>query len=46
MLNFTEYLIKIRSILKSSEKYYAHKIINDKNCIAMIEEILQDRGAL
>jgi hypothetical protein len=45
VLNFDEYLIKVRAILKSSEVFYHHTLITSENCITLIDEIRKDKNA-
>ncbi|CAD8122769.1 unnamed protein product [Paramecium sonneborni] len=45
ILNFQEYVIRIRKILKESKIFYTHKEINEKNIVSKIPEILDDNLA-
>ncbi|CAD8194355.1 unnamed protein product [Paramecium octaurelia] len=42
ILNFQEYVIRIRKILNDSKIYYTHQEVNEKNIVSKIPEILDD----
>ncbi|CAD8113213.1 unnamed protein product [Paramecium primaurelia] len=42
ILNFQEYVIRIRKILKESNIYYTHQEVNEKNIVSKIPNILDD----
>lgn len=42
ILNFQEYVIRIRKILTESKIYYTHHEVNEKNIVSKIPEILDD----
>ncbi|KAM3130810.1 hypothetical protein pb186bvf_017105 [Paramecium bursaria] len=42
ILNFDEYVMKIRKILEESKIFYVHSDVNQKNVISKVSEILDD----
>lgn len=42
ILNFDEYVMKIRKILEESKIFYVHSDVNQKNIISKVTEILDD----
>ncbi|CAK66378.1 unnamed protein product (macronuclear) [Paramecium tetraurelia] len=42
ILNFQEYVIRIRKILKESNIYYTHQEVNERNIVSKIPEIQND----